>query len=305
MSDSGLAASGIGASEGLAVGRQALRSAFVFGAVLICLGVFAVLAPLFTGVATAVLVGMLLVTGGIVETLFAFRAPSLGKGILTFLFGGLAVAAGVLVFLRPGEGLGALTLILAAYFVAAGAVDAIVAFKVRPAPGWGWALFSAILSIALGVFVVAQWPVSGEWAVGLFVGIRLLTHGWVLMALGVAGRDTLEYLQDSRLEALEGHVRTGLADLQEAQLALGAHAAVLLALDNELRKKVSTDEVDPAITELNARLGEAREHVERTVTASAEAWSAAQVEANAKFDALRKSAVEVGRRLQEELGIES
>jgi len=293
----------IAGSDVLAAARQASRSSFVFGAVLITLGIFAVMAPLFSGIATTVLVGLLLLTGGIIEAIFAFRAPSLGKGALTFLFGGLAVAAGVLTLMRPGEGLGALTIILAAYFVAAGIVDVILAFRVRPQGGWGWALFSGIISIALGAFIVAQWPVSGIWAVGVYVGVRLLMHGWLLMALGVTGRDSLEYLQDSRLEAVERHVRAGLGALQEAQVALVAHTAMLLALDKELRKKVSGSDVDPAIRELNTQLGAAREEMQRTAEASAEAWNAAQDEANKTFDALRKSAAEVSAQLQKELGI--
>ena len=87
-------------------------ASFVFGAVLVTLGIFAVMSPLFSGIATAVLVGLLLFTGGIIETIFAFKAPSFGKGVLVFLFGGLAIAAGMLTLMRPGEGLGAMTIIL-------------------------------------------------------------------------------------------------------------------------------------------------------------------------------------------------
>ena len=291
-------------SDVLAVARQASRSSFVFGAVLVCLGIFAVMAPLFSGIATTVLVGILLLIGGAVETFFAFKAPSFGKGALVFLFGGLGIVAGAMLLLRPGQGLGALTLVLCVYFVAAGIVDIVVALRIRPQEGWGWALFSGVVSVALAALILAGWPVTGTWAVGVYVGIRLLLHGWMLMALGVTGRDSLEYLQDNRLAALERHVRAGLGALQEAQVALVAHTAMLLALDRELRKKVETSEVDPAIRELNAKLGAAREEMQRTAAASAEAWNVAQDEANKTFDALRKTAADVSERLQKELGIE-
>lgn len=291
-------------SDILAAARQASRSGFVFGAVLVCLGIFAVMAPLFSGIATAVLVGMLLMFGGMIETAFAVRAPSFGKGALVFLFGGLGIAAGVMMLLWPGRGLGALTFVLVVYFLAAGIVDIILAFRVRPQEGWGWALFSGIVSVALAALIVAKWPVSGIWAVGVYVGVRLLMHGWTLMALGVTGRDALEYLQDNRLEALERHVRAGLGALQEAQVALVGHTAMLLALDNELRKKASTSDIDPAIRGLNTQLGAAREKMQETTEAGAEAWSVAQDEANKAFDALRKNAAEVSAKLQKELGID-
>ena len=167
--------------------RQVSRTSFVFGVMLVALGVFAVMAPLFAGVATVFFVGMLMVAGGIVETIFAFKAPSFGKGLLTFLFGGLTAVFGLYLLFAPDTGLGALTIVLAIYFVAAGVVDIVLAFRLKPEQGWGWTLFSGILSIALGAFIFWQWPVSGIWAVGVYIGIRLLMHGWTLMALGVLG----------------------------------------------------------------------------------------------------------------------
>ena len=56
--------------------RQVSRSSFVFGVVLVTLGVFAVMAPLFAGITTAVFIGLLMVAGGAAETAFAFKAPS-------------------------------------------------------------------------------------------------------------------------------------------------------------------------------------------------------------------------------------
>lgn len=291
-------------SDLLLMARQQSRASMVFGIVLVSLGVFAVMAPLFSGIATAVLVGMLLVAGGIVESIFAFQAPSFGKGVLRFLFGALAVVAGVVVLSQPGRGLGALTIILAVYFIASGIVDIVLAFKLRPEDGWGWALFSGIVTLLLAALIIWQWPVSGVWAVGIYVGVRLLMHGWMLMALGTAGRDALTYLRDQRLEALERHVRAGLSSLQNTQIVLVAHTAMLLALDNELRKKVAAEEVDPAIRKLNAELGEARAQMERAAAATAEAWDAAQTEANRSFEALHESAAEVVERLQKELGID-
>lgn len=283
--------------------RQGARSTFVWGMVLVALGIFAVVAPLFTGVATAVLVGMLLMAGGIVEVIFAFQAESFGRGVLRFLFGGLAVVAGGIMIVQPGRGLGALTIVLVAYFLASGALDIVLAFKLKPAEGWGWTLFSGIVTIALGVFLISQWPVSGIWAVGVYVGARLIMHGWMLMALARASSDALTYIRAARIDQLETHVRAGLAGLQEAQLALVANTAMILALDNELRKKVSTAEVDPAIKELNSKLGEARVEADRAAQATSEAWDQAQTEANKRFKELQKSAGDVIGRLQKDLGI--
>ena len=292
-------------SDAMLVARQASRSSLAFGAVLMVLGVFAILAPMFTGIAVTVLVGLLLAGAGVVQTIFAFQAESFGKGALRFLFGGLGVAAGLIMLFMPDRGLGALTILLAAFFVASGIVDIALAFKARPEEGWGWMLFSGIMAVALGAFIMAGWPVSGVWAVGIYVGIRILVQAWILMALGRTGQETLTHLQDTRIETLERHVRQGSRALLETQAALATHSAMFVALDAELRKKVTTAEVDPAIQKLNADLKVARDRMGEVDAAATEAWGQVQDEANDAFEKLRASSAELTDRLKKELGVGS
>ena len=288
-------------SELVIAGRQASRTSFVFGAMISMLGIIAVMTPLFTGITFSVFLGFLLLTGGILETIFAFQAPSFGKGVLVFLFGGLTIVAGFFLIAVPDRGLGALTWVLAAYFVAAGIVDIVLAFKIRPEEGWGWTLSSGIVTISLGAFIVWQWPVSGLWAVGVYVGIRLLMHGWALMALGITGRDVMAGVQEERMEILEDRVRVGIEALQQAQVALAVHTVALLALGDEVSQKVSAGEVDPAIRDLNTRLGEARNFLKEAADEGFSAWDAAQRQAVQSFDALQDSITAAAERLSRKL----
>ena len=288
-------------SELVIAGRQASRTSFVFGAMISMLGIIAVMTPLFTGITVSVFLGFLLLTGGILETIFAFHAPSFGKGVLVFLFGGLTIVAGFFLIAVPDRGLGALTWVLAAYFVAAGIVDIVLTFKIRPEEGWGWTLSSGIVTIALGAFIVWQWPVSGLWAVGVYVGIRLLMHGWALMALGITGRDVMAGVQEERMEILEARVRVGIEALQQAQVALAVHTVALLALGDEVSQKVSAGEVDPAIRDLNTRLGEARNFLKDAADEGFSAWDAAQRQAVQSFDALQDSITAAAERLSRKL----
>lgn len=52
-------------------------------------------------------------------------------------------------------------------------------------PGWGWQAADGALSTIMGLLLLTQWPVSGLWAVGLFIGIDLIFYGsaWIVMAL--------------------------------------------------------------------------------------------------------------------------
>ena len=53
-----------------------------------------------------------------------------------------------------------------------------MALQVRgAAAGWYWPLLSGLASILLGGMIVAQWPASGLWVIGLFLAIELIVNG--------------------------------------------------------------------------------------------------------------------------------
>jgi uncharacterized membrane protein HdeD (DUF308 family) len=162
------------------------------GAVMMMLGLLAMASPLVTGIAIAWMVGFLVLIGGVTRIVFAFRAQSWGLGILCVLLGGLGILAGLLTLAHPLLGLGFLTLLLAGYLVIEGVTEAIFAFRMRPLPGWGWTLASGVAAIVLGGLIWSQWPLSGAWAVGLLVGIKILFTGSSLMGLGMAARSAPE-----------------------------------------------------------------------------------------------------------------
>jgi hypothetical protein len=125
------------------------------------------------------------------------------------------------------------------------------------------------------------------------------------MGMGRTGQESLTLLQDTRIEKLEDQVRSGALALLETQAVLADHTAVLLALDSELRKKVSLTEVDPAIVALNEKLGEARVQMQQVADATEEAWQDAQKEASAAFKQLQKNSAELRDQLKQELGLET
>ena len=61
------------------------------------------------------------------------------------------------------------------------------AFSVRPEQGWGWLLVGGVISLLLGIMIWRQFPLSGAWAVGVLVGIRLIFAGWTMIMLGATG----------------------------------------------------------------------------------------------------------------------
>ena len=91
-------------------------------------------------------------------------------------------------FAHPIMGLGFLSLLLAIFFFAEGAWKIILAIQVRPSRAWGWSLLDGVVAVVLGCVIVAEWPISGAWAIGLLVGINMLFSGWAVLMLAAKVR---------------------------------------------------------------------------------------------------------------------
>ncbi len=59
---------------------------------------------------------------------------------------------------------------------------------IRPGQGWGSILFSGIVTVLLGILLLAEWPISGAWALGTLVGMNLLFSGFAMISIGSAAR---------------------------------------------------------------------------------------------------------------------
>jgi uncharacterized membrane protein HdeD (DUF308 family) len=56
----------------------------------------------------------------------------------------------------------------------------------RPLPGSGWLIFGGVLSILLGAMIWAQFPLSGAFAIGILLGIKLFMVGLIMVTGGSA-----------------------------------------------------------------------------------------------------------------------
>lgn len=152
------------------------------------LGFIAMGSPWMAGTIAVILVGIMLLLSGFFEILHALRSPSEKPSLLMFLGGLLALAGGGLVLARPLYGLAVLALILAFYFALDGITRIVSAFNAHPVPVWGWMLFNGLISLFLGLMIWRGWPLSGLWAVGILVGIRIFMAGLTMILLGLAAR---------------------------------------------------------------------------------------------------------------------
>lgn len=165
-------------------------SAKRYGIVLIIAGILALIAPFAAGSSLVIMVGVLLLVGGVAQLMFAFGAGTFGHGLLIFLLGLLTAVCGGYLIGNSGAALVTFTLFLAAWFIASGIIEILFALKMRPASGWGAVMFSAALSLILGIIIWRQYPVSGIWAIGTLVGAKMLVGGWWLFNIGKTAETT-------------------------------------------------------------------------------------------------------------------
>ncbi len=159
----------------------------VLGAMLVLVGVFALSFPVMATVNSAVVFGVLLITGGLLQLGGAFCAKG-WSGVLTTVLGGLlCLFMGVVLIDRPVMAAAELTLVLAIFMVASGLVRLVAALILRFS-GWGWTLLNGVITLFLGVLIWRHWPGDGLWVIGVLVGIELVFCGWSLVMLGLAVR---------------------------------------------------------------------------------------------------------------------
>jgi uncharacterized membrane protein HdeD (DUF308 family) len=109
------------------------------------------------------------------------------SGLFLHLVGALLFGVtGFLLLKHPLISAEGITMLMAAFFIVGGTFE-VIAPLITGLPDTGWHVLNGGISILLGILVLAQWPISGLWAIGTFVGIALVFHGitWTKFALGL------------------------------------------------------------------------------------------------------------------------
>ena len=164
------------------VDTRSSRLERLWGALLVVLGIAAMMMPLASGLAVAVTLGVILIIAGSAQLAFALQAKRFRKGMTRVLFGGITLAAGVFCVTQSGAAAAALGILIAAYFVADGVF--LLASAWRAEEHTGWLASYGVLSILLGLLLWLGWPLTGILAIGILLGIRLIFAGVMLVMIG-------------------------------------------------------------------------------------------------------------------------
>lgn len=159
----------------------------IMGVLTIIFGILAIAMPWIAGQSILLMIGILVMAGGLTRMIWAFKAGSLGKGILVFLIGVLTLLAGIAIVSHPILTSGLLTILLAVYFLIDG-ISELAAALAMPGgqAGKGWLIFAGLISVLLGFALFTGFPLAGTLAIGVLAGIKLLLVGMTMLTLGSA-----------------------------------------------------------------------------------------------------------------------
>src|SRR5271157_5134462 len=128
--------------------------------------------------------GWVLAISGVVwlaNSFFAFSWHGFFLYLLNALIRGVT---GYLLIRHPDAGAAGITMVLAALFIVGGLFRTAGASVIQ-FPRWGWTVFAGLVSVALGVYLLATWSASSTYFVGIAIGIDLIFDGAAL--IGFAG----------------------------------------------------------------------------------------------------------------------
>ena len=178
----------------LGFGIEPLRAKWgwivALGVVYLIVGVIALGSIILATAASVFLVGIMMVIAGVAEIINAFQIKTWGRFLLWLVLGALYVFAGFVAFSNPLLTAVVLTLLLGAALVVSGIVRIVLAFSMKEGKPWGWALLSGVVTLLLGLIILARWPFSSLYVLGLFLGIDLVIAGasWMAIGLGLKQR---------------------------------------------------------------------------------------------------------------------
>jgi uncharacterized membrane protein HdeD (DUF308 family) len=151
---------------------------------LLLLGLAAVVRSVKATVVSMLFFGWLLVLAAGIEVAQVLLVGKWAGSFLHLVAAVLFLVTGILILKKPVIGAEVVTIFMAMFFLIAGLFQLVASLALQE-PDWGWQALNGIITLVLGILVLAQWPASGLWVIGFFVGIDLIFRGWAWVALAL------------------------------------------------------------------------------------------------------------------------
>jgi uncharacterized membrane protein HdeD (DUF308 family) len=174
------------------LGRDVWFWFLLLGLLLIALGIIAVVVPLAGAAAALFLVAFPLILAGFGNTIHAFYTRSWVGFFMHLGIGLLYTVGGVLLLTEPYMGFAVVAIVFGAYFFVVGAMRILLSFQVRGARAWTYLLLSGIVSLILGIVILATWDEKAKYILAILLGVDLMFSGFAMVMLSLAARTIRE-----------------------------------------------------------------------------------------------------------------
>jgi uncharacterized membrane protein HdeD (DUF308 family) len=153
-------------------------------------GLIALASIVMATIVTVFVVGIMMLIAGVAEVFHAFQIKTWGRFLLWLLLGALYIIAGFLTFDNPLLAAALLTLLLGISLIVSGIMRIVLALSMKEGMPWIWVVVSGVITLLLGLIILAHWPVSSLYILGLFLGIDLIFAGagWLAVGFGLGRR---------------------------------------------------------------------------------------------------------------------
>jgi uncharacterized membrane protein HdeD (DUF308 family) len=153
-----------------------------FGALMILLGVAALLLVVFATIASVYTIAVFLIIAGGAEVSMGVSSRSWGRFFLWILGGFAYVVVGAFALAKPLIAAAVFTLLLGAALLATGVIRVYTAFHLGKG---GSVLFAGIVTAIVGLIILFGWPANSFIILGLLLGCDLLIWGasWFILGL--------------------------------------------------------------------------------------------------------------------------
>lgn len=171
---------------GIAALHSRARRIIAFGIILTALGLLAFSSVVTATIVSVYFVGASMIAAGILEIIIGMQARAWGGFFFWVALGLLYGVAGALALSDPLLAAGALTLLLGASLLTVGVLRIILAFQMQAGSAWSLVAFSGAVTTLLGGMILAQWPFSSLYILGVFLSVDLIFAGVGWLSLGLA-----------------------------------------------------------------------------------------------------------------------
>jgi uncharacterized membrane protein HdeD (DUF308 family) len=174
-------------AAGIAEIRKSWGWFLALGILLVALGALCIVKAQTATAFSILVLGWILVISGVFWLVNAFLTFNWSLFFLCLLNALIRGGVGYLLIRHPNAGAEGVTMVLAVLFIVGGLFRTIGASVIK-FPWWGWTVVAGLVSVGLGIFVIANWGVTSTFFVGIVIGVDLIFDGAALSAFAGAIR---------------------------------------------------------------------------------------------------------------------